>query len=224
MSSPHEWVILIGLALLLAGVAAWGLFGTVERTLSAACVLAQPGERRAVVADGPGEVIDVLVGTGDWVEAGQPIAHIRMPELRRQAALAGARVSALEEAGDTAPSELAVARADAQALEALQRSSEIIASPSAGQLLRLAVAPGQAVAAGSQVADVLVDGAGRLEAFALLAPNRARRLAAGMDATVRVTSIDRALDATVLEVSPGAIARPAGCWPPGSRRRLAATW
>ena len=81
VTAPHEWVIVAGLGIALLGLVAWGLFGSVERSLSSECVLAQPGERYTVISDITGNVIDVPVDVGDPVEVGQPIAFIKIPEL-----------------------------------------------------------------------------------------------------------------------------------------------
>ena len=84
------------LAAVLLGVVAWGLLGSVERTLSADCVLAWPGERHALVAGVSGTVVTVLVRTRDTVEPGQAVARVRLPEVDRQARIARARVDVLE--------------------------------------------------------------------------------------------------------------------------------
>lgn len=212
VTAPHEWAILIGLALALLGVVAWGLFGRIERSLETACVLARPGERSAVISESAGEVVDVLVHTGDRIEAGQPIARIRVPELRRDVALARARVTALEETAAAAGPELALARAELRELEELEAASEFIAGTRAGVVASQALAPGQAVLAGSEVARIVDLAPGGLEAVALVPPERAQRLEAGMGAYVLPSapglSGSPALEAVVHHVSPRPVTPP----------------
>lgn len=43
ITAPHQWVFLLLLGAALIGVAAWGVFGSVERGLTAACLLTADG-------------------------------------------------------------------------------------------------------------------------------------------------------------------------------------
>ena len=211
VTAPHEWVILVGLGLALLGVAAWVLFGSVERSAAADCVLARPGERYAVNSEISGNVIDVLVDAGDAVEAGQPIVRISTPELSRHVALARARVSTLEARADTTPDALALARAELLELEALQTSREFITSPYTGEITGHTLAPGQTIAAGSKVAVVRDSAQPGLEAVTLMLPERGRRLDAGMEAQVRTSASNggaQTLAAEVRDISPRPISPP----------------
>lgn len=203
VTAPHEWVILIGLAVGLAGVAAWSLFGSIDRALVAECLLVQSGERRAVVSGVSGNVVRVTVEPGDGVEAGQPIAYIQMPELSRDVALARARVVALEAAAEVAADRLILARAELAELEALQVSGEAVRSPYAGEVAVLDLTPGQAVEVGTAVGTIRSAATGAWEAIAFVSPDQAARLAAGMDAqVVPVAHRDsRSLSAQVQAVS-----------------------
>ncbi len=148
VTAPHEWVIVAGLGIALLGLVAWGLFGSVERSLSSECVLAQPGERYTVISDITGNVIDVPVDVGDPVEVGQPIAFIKIPELSRHVALARARLSTLEANPDAAPDALALARSELLELESLRASGEVVASPYSGEVAAYNLVQGQAVQVG----------------------------------------------------------------------------
>ena len=209
VTAPHEWVIVAGLGLALLGLVTWGLFGSVERNLSAQCVLAQPGERFTVISDITGNVIDVPVDVGDPVEVGQPIAVIKIPELSRHVALARARLSTLEAdpnaAPDAAPDALALARSELLELESLQASGEVVASPYSGEVAAYNLVQGQAVEVGGEVADIRVGSETELEALAFVPRKGATRLEVGMKAHVLTEAYRRggsqALDAEVREVS-----------------------
>ena len=200
VTAPHEWVIVAGLGLALLGLVAWGLFGSVERSLSSECVLAQPGDRYTVISDFIGTVIDVPVDVGDPVEVGQPIALIKIPELSRHVALARARLSTLEANPDAAPDALAVARAELLELESLQASGEVVASPYSGEVAAYNLVQGQAVQVGVEIAEIRVGSQSDLEAFAFVPPEDARGLEVGMKAHV-LTAASQVLDAEVREVS-----------------------
>ena len=200
VTAPHEWVIVAGLGLALLGLVAWGLFGSIERSLSSECVLAQPGERYTVISDITGNVIDVPVDVGDLVDVGQPIAFIKIPELSRHVALARARLSTLEANPDAAPDALTLARSELLELESLQASAEVVASPYSGEVAAYNLVQGQAVQVGVEIAEIRVGSESELEAFAFVPPEGARGLDVGMKALV-LTAASQALDAELREVS-----------------------
>ena len=215
VTAPHEWVIVAGLGLALLGALLWAVFGSIERSLSAGCVLVRPGERFAVIADRGGAVVEVLVERGDAVAAGQAVARVSAPDLRRQAALSRVRLAALEAADGAAPAALAAARAELQELERLQADGGVIASPYAGEITALRLRPGQAVELGAEVATVVrAAGAGSegLEVVSYVEPQSAARLRAGMRAQVLTAGLSsgggEALAASVRGISPQPSAPP----------------
>ena len=212
VTAPHEWVIVAGLGVAFLGLVAWGLFGSVERSLSSGCVLAHPGERYRVISDITGNVIDVPVDVGDSVEVGQPIAVVKIPELSRHVALARARLSTLEAIPDASPDALALARSELLELESLWASGEVVASPYSGEVAAYHLVQGQVVEVGGEVADIRVGSESELEAFAFVPPEGAARLEVGMKAHVLTAALRRggspALDAEVREVSPRPVTPP----------------
>ena len=207
VTAPHEWVILAGLALVLLAAGAWSVFGSIERRLTAECLLVRPGDRRAVLAELSGAVTEVLVRTDDAVRPGQALARVGRPELRRSIRLARARIAALE----TGPAgeRLRAARAALADLELAESVGDVIVSPYAGTVAALALTPGRPVTAGAEVARIRTGGAAGMEAVALMAPADAALVAAGMPARVLAPAPDgrgmSALEARVAAVS----ARPA---------------
>ena len=213
VTAPHEWAILATLAAVLLGVAAWGLLGSVERTFSADCVLARPGERRAVIADVSGAVVEVLAHTGDTVERGQAVARVRLPEVDRQARIAGARLAALEELLANASGQdarLLAARADVRELDAIAEAGGIIVSHHTGEVMAIDLVPGQAVAAGTQVAEIRMGGDHRLQAVALADPASAGDLETAMGARVLIPAADGRGGTRITDAAVGAVSsRPA---------------
>lgn len=91
VTAPREWVVIAGLGLALAALAAWGVFGSVERTLRADGVLVLAGERRTVLSGATGAVTEILTPAGRPVTAGQTIVRIvpaHRAALREPAAVA----------------------------------------------------------------------------------------------------------------------------------------
>ena len=184
VTAPHEWAILAGLALVLLGVGAWSVFGSIERRLTTECLLVRPGDRHAVLAELSGTVADVLVDTGDAVQSGQAVARVRRPELRRSIRIARARIDALE----TRPAgeQLRAAREELADLEMIEEIGDVIVSPYTGEVTALALTPGQPVAAGAEVARIRTGPAGRMEAVAFVGPADGAQVAVGMAAQVLV--------------------------------------
>ncbi|MCY4592880.1 MAG: biotin/lipoyl-binding protein [Alphaproteobacteria bacterium] len=219
VTAPHEWMIVAGFLLGLLCVLGWGVFGSVERSVLAECVLARLGERHAVFSEVAGTVAEVLVEAGDEVEAGQAIARMRLPELRRQARIARTRVALLETRLDgSAPiavkerDALLTARVELLEAEAIATAGELAVSPHAGEVTALDVAPGQAVVAGTRVALIRTGVDDRLEAFAFVMPDAALRLETGLAGRVLIAAPgggSSALEADVGYVSPRPTTAPA---------------
>ena len=203
VTAPHEWVVLAGLTLALLGAGAWSVFGSIERRLTTACLLVRPGDRHAVLAELSGIVAEVLVDVGDTVPSGQAVARVMRPELRRSMRMARARIAALE--AGSAGERLRAARAELAELELVEAVGDVIVSPYAGEVTALSLAPGQAVAAGTEVARVRAGSAPGVEAVAFIAAAQAAQLAAGMPARVLAPAPDggrrSVLEADVREVS-----------------------
>ena len=224
VTAPHEWVVLTGLALAVLGFVVWSVLGSVERSVSAECLMVHPGERYAVLSEVTGYVVAVLVNAGDRVEAAEPIARVRTPELERQVRAARARVELLEAqgvAGKPDDDARALAHAELLDLEAIQTSGEYVVSPHAGMVTWHNLTVGQAVTVGSEVAGLHGGVDGELEAVAFFLPESAQRIERGMEAAVLAGGLSRrrALEAEVTEV-PGSLAtRPPGSRPLGSTPR-----
>lgn len=210
VTAPHEWVVLAGLAAVLLAGGAWSVFSSIERRVTTACLLVQPGDRRAVLAELSGTVADVLVDTGDPVRSGQAVARVRRPELRRSVRLARARIAALE--ARPAGERLRAARAELADLELVAAVGDVIVSPYAGAVAALALTPGQPVAAGAEVARIRTGTAAGMEAVAFMTPAQAAQVAAGQAARVLVPTADgrgvSELEADVREVSARATSAP----------------
>lgn len=221
VTAPHEWMVLAALGLALIVFLAWAVFVRVDRNLTAAAVLVQPGARDAVVSPVSGSVIETLAEVGDPVRQGQRIARVRLPEAERQARITRTIVSAVEEglrgvepADEVRGPLLAAARDELRdELAAVElRAGEWIVAPRAGVLIALRLTAGQPVRVGETVARVRGSSAGAWQAFAFVSPQDAERIEPGMDAELVLTRAEQPgeqrLEASVLDVS----SRPAPAW------------
>ena len=115
VTAPHERLVLAAVGVILAGLGAWVLFGSIVRDVTLDGFLIEPGTRHEVVAAEPGYLAEFLVEPGDRVEAGAGIARQRVPQPEREMELlvspaAGAVVELLAEAGEFLPAGRAVAQ------------------------------------------------------------------------------------------------------------------
>lgn len=213
VTGTHEWAILFCLGISILAVAAWALFGSIEQSISAQCVLVAPGDRYTVLAENPGNVLELLAEVGDTVEAGQSIARIRTPDLSREIELAQSRIELLEEKYANTAEVLQEARRELIDLEARAASGQFIATPFAGVITAFEMSLGQAVRIGDAVASVRSVSGGNFQAVAMLLPEKATRLAVGMEAHVlgsnRNDSDLQPLAAKVDYVSPRTASPPA---------------
>ena len=195
LTAPREWAVLAGLGLVLAVVAVWGAFGSVERIVRADGVLVLSGERRLVRSGASGAVAGVLAQAGERVTAGQAIARIAVTGMERPVRLAAAstRLPGEEAKGAAAAGRteaqalLASARAVLDELAALREGGEVV-SPGDGVIAAVLATPGQTIVAGAPVAELVSGDDGRLDAVAFVPRRDAWPLAPGMAARVTVES------------------------------------
>lgn len=211
VTTPHEWLLVAGLAATLLSAAIWGGLASVEQTVAGGGALVRPGERYAVVSAASGVVTEVTAGVGAQVKAGEAIARLELPELRWQLQVLRARVALLEEwakepespPGSWLAAELAAARAELLELSALDAAGAVIVSPRAGEIVANGLVEGKTVDAGESVAEVRPGERSAVEALLFVAPEQGRRIGAGMEGRVTVTdrSGPRVFAGEVVEVS-----------------------
>ena len=175
VTAPHEWMLVVALAVALLAAVLWSTFGTLERTVSRQGILVHPGDRHSVTAVFSGIVTEALAVPGERVEAGQTLGRLKASELDGRLRIARARVALLKDrarragnsAGPGLDAELAAARSESIELAALIAAGEAILSPQAGVVSASALSPGRKVTAGESLAEVRVASGASPEAIVL---------------------------------------------------------
>ena len=191
ITAPHEWLLVVGLGMMLAALLVYGVIGSVDLSLSYDAVLVHPGERHAVFAPVSGTVVEVLAKSGDTVEPGQAIARVQTTA-DQQMESASLRLNELLR-GDDQPANNASTALLRLLLSVTNAGSgggvggEVV-SLIGGEVIRLDAMLGQPVTAGSPVALVRTPASGPLEALAFASPHDAAHLAVGMEAQVRIAA------------------------------------
>ena len=215
LTAPREWAVLACLGLILAAIVIWGAFGSVERTLRSDGLLVLSGERHTVLSAFSGTVAELSASEGDRVAAGQPILQIAPHAPERSVGLSAAAVRALEDAAENATGAdaarlLASARALLDELASPQKPIPL-PSPDDGVIAAILAAPGDTVARGSAVAELVSGDGGRIDAATFVPRKISWPLSEGMAARVTVETPEgrRSFPAELAAVAP----RPAD--PPG---------
>lgn len=213
VTAPHERIVLAAIAVVLASLGMWTLFGSIAREIVLDGVLIAPGERHEVVATEPGYLTEFLVVPGDRVEPGAAIARQSVPDLQREAEVLRDRVASLEPAigrtgrdAEAAASLLATARVALLQMEAQRAAREIIVSQIGGEVMALRSGPGEYLPAGAAVAQLRAAEDGPLQVTLQVAPHVAQRLRPGMPASVEVqmpNAVARRLEGVVSDVAAG---------------------
>ena len=86
VTDPRGWLALAGLGALLLAAVGWGIWGSIPTEAQGDGILLRQGGISDLVANASGQVQEVLVGVGDVIEKGQPVAKIQQLALLRQIA------------------------------------------------------------------------------------------------------------------------------------------
>jgi len=84
VTTARGWIALVALCLTLAAGIVWSVTGSSDSTVAGRGVLALTGGVNIVVAMGSGTVMDIKVHEGEFVKAGQVVAHIAQPALEQK--------------------------------------------------------------------------------------------------------------------------------------------
>lgn len=220
ITTPHERIVLAGVGLVVLGLLAWALFGSVTRSITLDGVLIKPGKRYEIVATEPGYLVEYLVAPGDSMEAGEVVARQNVPELERETAALYNRIRLLEaetgQSGDLS-SLLAAARVALLQTEAQRSVRELIVSRIDGEIMALTLAPGGYLTAGAAVALLRAGELQQPQAVIRVEPSMARRIQPGMRASIEVVMSDgelHLLDGEVASVTPGPLPNWLAALPP----------
>ena len=196
VTAPHEWLLVVGLGVMVAALVVFGVVGSIERSLSYDAVLVHPGQRHTVFAPVSGTVVEVLVEAGDTVEPGEAIARVQTTAHQRMESaslLLNELYGGDDQQADSASAELMrllLSVTNAATRDGRGVGGDVV-SMIGGEVMRLDVAPGQSVIADAPVALVRTPASGPQEVLAFTPAHDAARLDAGMDAQVRVADGSR---------------------------------
>jgi multidrug efflux pump subunit AcrA (membrane-fusion protein) len=83
VTSPRGWLALAGVCSLLVLAVGWGILGRLPTVVPGEGLLIRDGGIQTVAAPVAGQVTELLVGVGDWVQQEQPVARVLQVEAGR---------------------------------------------------------------------------------------------------------------------------------------------
>lgn len=81
VTSPKGWVALISVGILILAALVWGVFGSIADKATGSGIIISSGGITSVIHHSNGQISDVSIHDGDYVEKGQVIARIEQPDL-----------------------------------------------------------------------------------------------------------------------------------------------
>ena len=81
VTSPLGWTALLAIGLLLAGLLAWGVTGSIPTTINGGGILIKTGGLVNVVAPVGGQISHIYVEEGDQIRKGQIVGRMSQPKL-----------------------------------------------------------------------------------------------------------------------------------------------
>jgi HlyD family secretion protein len=96
VTDPKGWLALCALGALLVLALVWGVWGVIPTEATGEGILLRRGGVSDLVAPGAGQIEEVLVGVGDVIAKGQPVATLRQEQLQRQIADTRTKLSSLQ--------------------------------------------------------------------------------------------------------------------------------
>lgn len=96
VTDPKGWLALCALGALLVLALVWGIWGAIPTEATGEGILLRRGGVSDLVAPGAGQVEEVLVGVGDVIAKGQPVATLRQEQLQRQITDTRTKMAALQ--------------------------------------------------------------------------------------------------------------------------------
>jgi HlyD family secretion protein len=96
VTDPKGWLALCALGALLVLALLWGVWGVIPTEATGEGILLRRGGVSDLVAPGAGQIEEVLVGVGDVIAKGQPVATLRQEQLQRQIADTRTKLTSLQ--------------------------------------------------------------------------------------------------------------------------------
>jgi len=192
--SWRSWIALAGVVALLGAIVVWGFAGSLPVNVYGQGILISSGGIQTIVATESGQVSDIRVGTGDFIEKGEVVARLQQPEILSEIQFTEAQLRSLLAAG--AGDDQPLVRELREKLDALRDQLNLatrIVSPYSGKVVEVKVRRGEYIPRGAQVATIEQAGEqlNTLEAVLYVSPGDGKRIHPGMEVKLEAASISK---------------------------------
>ena len=165
VTSPREWLLLLGVGVVVVLSLLWTLFSEFERALESNGFVLLPGQRQVVASMESGRIVELLVPVGSPVVEGQAILRFSPSGLDLESAAARAELDRLEQVAMQSLDKIERNEADIESaagsirdaiavLSGIRESGTLISSPASGVLSHYFGGAGQHVLGGQPVAEI----------------------------------------------------------------------
>ena len=83
ITNPRSWIILVSVSLIIVTGLIWGFVGVIRDTVDGRGILIQTGGIYDIVATSAGQVHEILYKEDSFIKAGDIVAIITLPELKK---------------------------------------------------------------------------------------------------------------------------------------------
>jgi len=184
-----RWIILFAFIVLLLGLILWGFFGSIEIMLSTEGILIKGGGYGYVYSSGEGQIYDVSIKYGDFVNDGDIVARIDKPELIAQVLEYEKTLKKVSEE-DLEYDNLNQKLSD---LKGILRSEMYIISGEQGSVSDVYVEKGQFVEKGQRIAKIIRGGEKVKDLICILfySVDEGKKIHPGMDVRISPSTVSK---------------------------------
>ncbi len=79
VTAPHEWLILIGFAIVFVASCVWIALGSIDRSLTLRGAVIPSGDRYTILSGTTGTIVEIPVNVGDRITREEPLVYLHVP-------------------------------------------------------------------------------------------------------------------------------------------------
>lgn len=192
VTSSRLWAVLIAVSCVLAAVIIWSITGSISTNISASGMLITSGGTTEICASGEGQISDVRVVPGDYIEEGEIVARISQDEIVDEITVLTDKIAALKktEADDK---EVINYTQQIKALKNKLVKSSVIISREAGRATEVNVNIGDKVEPGTAIIRIADESKDQNDLMAVIyvPVESGKKLKAGMETKISPSIVQK---------------------------------
>jgi multidrug efflux pump subunit AcrA (membrane-fusion protein) len=192
VTSTRSWLLLLAIGCILTTVIIWGITGSMETNVTARGMLIKSGGTIDIYASSTGQITDIRVVPGDYIDKGDIVARISRVELVEQISGLLDEIKLIKSNNSENETVMAL---DEQVKELRKKlmASSVVISREQGRVVEVIARPGDPVEPGSVVIRTVKDGEDVKNLIAVLyvPVEDGKELAPGMETKITPSTIQK---------------------------------